>query len=145
VKINWAREVERWTPHRRVTVIHGDGVDVDAADIFVVSYIDRHLSWLSTFGFRSMVVDEAAIIKNLTSQRSQHVLALSQQIRDNTPGSDRYLALTGTRSSTRRGLQRHLAVPRLGQGRPARPQAMRRLGAIGLWPTAGSTRRHAVP
>ncbi|HSU75061.1 MAG TPA: SNF2-related protein, partial [Terrabacter sp.] len=28
VKINWAREVERWTPQRRVTVIHGDGNDV---------------------------------------------------------------------------------------------------------------------
>ena len=100
VKINWAREVERWTPHRRVTVIHGDGVDVDAfADIFVVNYtvLDRHLSWLSTFGFRSMVVDEAHFIKNLTSQRSQHVLALSQQIRDNTPGGDPLLlALTGT-------------------------------------------------
>ena len=39
VKINWAREVERWTPQRRVTVIHGDGNDVDAfADVFVVNY-----------------------------------------------------------------------------------------------------------
>ncbi len=45
VKINWAREVERWTPQRRVTVIHGDGEDVDAfADVFVVNYaiLDRH-------------------------------------------------------------------------------------------------------
>ena len=25
VKMNWAREVERWTPQRRATVIHGDG------------------------------------------------------------------------------------------------------------------------
>ncbi|MCP6280562.1 SNF2-related protein, partial [Klebsiella pneumoniae] len=30
VKMNWAREVERWTPQRRATVIHGDGDTVDA-------------------------------------------------------------------------------------------------------------------
>ncbi|QOR69093.1 DEAD/DEAH box helicase [Ruania alkalisoli] len=100
VKINWAREVQRWTPQRRVTVIHGDGRDVDAfADVFVVNYavLDRHLAWLSTLGFGSMVVDEAHFIKNLTSQRSQHVLALSRQIRERTPGNEPLLmALTGT-------------------------------------------------
>ena len=85
VKINWAREVERWTPQRRVTIIHGDGEDVDAfADVFVVNYaiLDRHYGWLSTFGFRSMVVDEAHFIKNLQSQRSQQVLALAMRQRD---------------------------------------------------------------
>lgn len=100
VKINWAREVALWTPHRRVTVIHGDGEDMDAfADVFVVNYeiLDRHLSWASTLGFRSMVVDEAHFIKNLTSQRSRHVLALAEQIRARTPGGNPLLmALTGT-------------------------------------------------
>ncbi len=100
VKINWAREVQRWTPQRRVTLIHGDGRDVDAfADVFVVNYaiLDRHLSWLSALGFRSMVVDEAHFIKNLSSQRSQHVLALAERIREHTPGGNPLLmALTGT-------------------------------------------------
>jgi hypothetical protein len=100
VKINWAREVERWTPQRRVTVIHGDGEDVDAfADVFVVNYaiLDRHFGWLSTFGFRSMVVDEAHFIKNLQSQRSQQVLALADRLRATTPGGNPLLlALTGT-------------------------------------------------
>ncbi len=100
VKINWEREVQRWTPQRRVTVIHGDGQDIDAfADVFVVNYtvLDRHLSWLSTLGFKSMVVDEAHFIKNLTSQRSQHVLNLSRKIRANTPGGKPLMmALTGT-------------------------------------------------
>src|SRR5690625_744212 len=37
VKINWAREVELWTPGRTVTVIHGDGDEMDAfADVFVI-------------------------------------------------------------------------------------------------------------
>ncbi|MGK0716352.1 DEAD/DEAH box helicase [Leucobacter sp. W1153] len=100
VKMNWAREVERWTPQRRVTVIHGDGADIDAfADVFVVNYdiLDRHLSWISRFGFKGMVVDEAHMIKNVQSQRSRNVLALADRIRDRVPGGrPLLLALTGT-------------------------------------------------
>ncbi|UOE25857.1 DEAD/DEAH box helicase [Agromyces soli] len=100
VKMNWAREVERWTPQRRATVIHGDGQTVDAfADVVVVNYdvLDRHMSWLSTLGFRGMVVDEAHFIKNLGSQRSKNVLALAERIRRSAPGGDPLLlALTGT-------------------------------------------------
>ncbi len=100
VKMNWAREVERWTPHRRATVIHGDGDSLDAfADVVVVNYdvLDRHMAWLSTLGFKGMVVDEAHFIKNLTSQRSRNVLALADRIRRTTPGGDPLLlALTGT-------------------------------------------------
>jgi len=98
VKTNWAREAARWTPQRPATVVQGDGEAVDGfADIVVLNYevLDRHVGWLRDFGFRGMVVDEAHFIKNKTSQRSQHVLALSDRIRSRT---DRPLlmALTGT-------------------------------------------------
>ncbi|KQZ07436.1 helicase [Agromyces sp. Root1464] len=100
VKMNWAREVERWTPHRRATVIHGDGDTLDAfADVVIVNYdvLDRHMAWLSTLGFKGMVVDEAHFIKNLQSQRSKNVLALADRIRRAAPGGDPLLlALTGT-------------------------------------------------
>ncbi len=100
VKMNWAREVERWTPNRRATVVHGDGRDLDAfADVVIVNYevLDRHLAWLGTLGFKGMVVDEAHFIKNLHSQRSQHVLSLASRIRKQTPGGNPLLmALTGT-------------------------------------------------
>ncbi|AAT88670.1 helicase [Leifsonia xyli subsp. xyli] len=98
VKMNWAREVERWTPHRRATVIHGDGERLDAfADVVIVNYevLDRHLSWLSTLGFKGMVVDEAHFIKNLHSQRSRLVLGLAEAIREKTP-DPLLIALTGT-------------------------------------------------
>ena len=98
VKTNWAREAARWTPHRPATVVQGDGETVDGfADIVVLNYelLDRHLGWLGTFGFRGMVVDEAHFIKNRTSQRSQHVLALSQRIRSRTT-RPLLMALTGT-------------------------------------------------
>lgn len=98
VKMNWAREVERWTPQRRATVIQGDGENIDAfADVFIVNYeiLDRHLSWLSSLGLKGMVVDEAHFIKNLTSQRSQNVLALAGRIRAQM-SNPLLLALTGT-------------------------------------------------
>jgi hypothetical protein len=98
VKTNWAREAARWTPHRPATVVQGDGETVDGfADIVVLNYelLDRHLGWLGDFGFRGMVVDEAHFIKNKTSQRSQHVLALSDRIRSRT-ARPLLMALTGT-------------------------------------------------
>jgi SNF2 family DNA or RNA helicase len=98
VKTNWAREAALWTPHRPVTVIHGDGHTIDGfADIVVVNYevLDRHVGWLGDFGFRGMVVDEAHFIKNKTSQRSQHVLQVSERIRLRT-ARPLLMALTGT-------------------------------------------------
>jgi SNF2-related domain/Helicase conserved C-terminal domain len=98
VKTNWAREAARWTPRRPVTVVQGDGETVDGfADIVVLNYevLDRHIGWLGDFGFRGMVVDEAHFIKNKTSQRSQHVLALSDRIRSRT-ARPLLMALTGT-------------------------------------------------
>ena len=125
VKTNWAREAARWTPHRPATVVQGDGEAVDGfADIVVLNYevLDRHIGWLSDFGFRGMVVDEAHFIKNKTSQRSQHVLALSDRIRSRTDaapadGADRHSA-----DQRHRGLPGDLAVPRLDR----RQQAPRR-------------------
>lgn len=100
VKTNWAQEVERWTPGRRVTVISGDGDDIDAfSDVFVVNYeiLDRHIGWLQQLGFRGMVVDEAHFIKNLQSQRSRLVMRLADSIRSRVPGEEPLLmALTGT-------------------------------------------------
>ncbi|MDP9428568.1 MAG: DEAD/DEAH box helicase [Actinomycetota bacterium] len=98
VKTNWAREAGLWTPHRSATVIHGNGDTIDGfADIVVVNYelLDRHAGWLGDFGFRGMVVDEAHFIKNKTSQRSQHVLELSDRIRSRT-ARPLLMALTGT-------------------------------------------------
>lgn len=98
VKINWAREVEKWIPNRVATVVYGDGEDIDAfADVVIVNYevLDRHVAWLSRRGFKGMVVDEAHFIKNKESQRSRNVLALSKSIRAVSPNA-LFVALTGT-------------------------------------------------
>ena len=98
VKTNWAREVALWTPQRTATVVVGDGNDVDAfSDVVIVNYevLDRHVGWLGRFGFKGMVVDEAHFIKNLKSERSKHVMALSRSIRALHPKA-LMIALTGT-------------------------------------------------
>jgi hypothetical protein len=98
VKVNWAREAALWTPNRSATVIHGNGDTMDGfVDIVVVNYevLDRHVGWIGEFGFRGMVVDEAHFIKNKSSQRSQHVLALSESIRSRV-ARPLLMALTGT-------------------------------------------------
>jgi SNF2 family DNA or RNA helicase len=98
VKMNWAREVELWTPNHTATVIQGSGENLDAfADVVIVNYdvLDRHIGWLRTLGFKGMVVDEAHFIKNRDSQRSKHVLALADSIRLRSPRA-LMIALTGT-------------------------------------------------
>ncbi|MFC7491236.1 MULTISPECIES: DEAD/DEAH box helicase [unclassified Knoellia] len=98
VKANWAHEAALWTPRRAATVIHGDGESIDGfADIVIVNYeiLDRHVGWLGNHGFRGMVVDEAHFIKNKSSQRSQHVLEVSERIRARTSNA-LFMALTGT-------------------------------------------------
>jgi len=98
VKTNWVREAGLWTPRRSATMIHGNGDSIDGfADIVVVNYevLDRHVGWLGDFGLRGMVIDEAHFIKNKSSQRSQHVLELSERIRSRT-ARPLLMALTGT-------------------------------------------------
>ena len=85
-------------PAASATVIHGDGDTIDGfADIVIVNYeiLDRHVGWLGNHGFRGMVVDEAHFIKNKSSQRSQHVLELSERIRSRSANA-LLMALTGT-------------------------------------------------
>jgi SNF2 family DNA or RNA helicase len=63
----------------------------------VINYevLDRHVGWIGDHGFRGMVVDEAHYIKNKKSQRSQHVIEVSERIRRRV-ARPLLMALTGT-------------------------------------------------
>ncbi|MBV9830966.1 MAG: DEAD/DEAH box helicase, partial [Marmoricola sp.] len=137
VKMNWAHEAGMWVPRRAATVIHGDGHDLDGfADIIVVNYevLDRHADWLGDFGFGSMVVDEAHFIKNRSSQRSQHVLRIAEQIRAKR-SRPLMMALTGTPLINDiedfRAIWQFLGW--IDQKRP-RPELMAKLEETGLTP-----------
>jgi hypothetical protein len=98
VKTNWAREAALWTPERSVTVVHGDGENVDAfSDVVVVNYevLDRHVGWFGTFGFRGMVVDEAHFIKNKTRSARSTCWSCPSASAGGPPGR-LLMALTGT-------------------------------------------------
>ena len=132
VKTNWAREVGLWTPNRTVTVIHGDGDEVDGfADIVVVNYevLDRHVGWLGDHGFRGMVVDEAHFIKNKSlAALPARARSSSERIRARiapaaADGADRHAA-----DQRHRGLPRDLAVPRLDRREEAARRADGRAG-----------------
>src|SRR5690606_29557882 len=93
-----------------------------------------HLSWLSSLGLKGMVVDEAHFIKNLTSQRSQNVLALAGRIREQV-ADPLMLALTGTPLIN--DVEDFDAIWRfLGwtDGTKPGPELMERLDATGLTP-----------
>ncbi|MDX6217869.1 MAG: hypothetical protein QOG99_3453 [Frankiales bacterium] len=137
VKTNWAREAGLWTPQHPATVIHGDGDTIDGfSDIVIVNYevLDRHVGWLGNLGFRGMVVDEAHFIKNKTSQRSRHVLELSERIRLRTV-RPLLMALTGTPLIN--DIEDFLAIWEflgwVGDKEPG-PELMHRLEEIGLTP-----------
>ncbi len=137
VKMNWAREVQRWTPNRTSTVIHGDGHDLNAfADVVIVNYevLDRHTGWLKTLGFKGMVVDEAHFIKNHSSQRSKLVLSLAAALRERR-SDPLLLALTGTPviNSTEDFKAIWQLLGWIDDTRP-RPELMARLEETGLAP-----------
>ena len=97
--------------------------------------LDRHVGWLGDLGFRGMVVDEAHFIKNKTSQRSQHVLELSERIRSRT-ARPLLMALTGTPLiNDIEDFRGDLAVPRLDRRQEAARRADGR--ARGDRPDAG--------
>ena len=128
VKMNWAREVERWTPQRRVDRDHGDGENIDAfADVFVINYdiLDSHLSWISRYrlqehGRRRGAHDQehaVAAFAQRTRARREHPRAHARR------------AAAARRAHRYAAHQRHrrlpcdLALPRLDRRGQARPRA----------------------
>ena len=126
VKMNWAREVERWTPQRRATVIHGDGEDVDAfADVVhrqlrdprpapVVAQLARAQGHGRRRGALHQEPQLAALAERARARRP-HPRAGAQ------PAAAR--PHRNAADQRRRGLRRDLALPRLDDGREARPAA----------------------
>jgi hypothetical protein len=94
---NWAAEARRFTPGLRVVVHHGaaraDEEDlntvVSRADVVITTYgtAVRDIDALSSFDWDKVVLDEAQVIKNPTSETAQQLRRLNARSR---------LALTGT-------------------------------------------------
>lgn len=94
LKLNWAREIERWLPHRSVAVLAGTGRVAPSADIAVLNYeiVHAHRERLALRRPRALVLDESHYVKNSRAKRTQAVRRLA----DALPPDALRLALTGT-------------------------------------------------
>ena len=90
---NWAREFSRWGRGLKVQILEGTDSKPDKkAQVYIASWaiIEPRLRQLQQLKLRSIVADEAHMVKNPDTQRSQALFALT---RDPTQG---LLLLTGT-------------------------------------------------
>ncbi len=102
LKGNWYRELRKWLPARRVTVLSGKVRALDpsipqlfaldnAANFYVVNY-DILDSWVVTLrarGVRSVILDESHYVKSSRARRSKAARALCKDL-------ETVLCLTGT-------------------------------------------------
>lgn len=96
VKINWAREVERWTPGRRVQVLSGrtpSPID-PSAEVLIINY-DIIAFWVPALiaaRVDALIVDEAHYVKDSKATRTKAV----EEIAGTLPFSSLRMLLTGT-------------------------------------------------
>ena len=91
---NWRREVEKFTPERKVLVLEGPGraalfASIPEVDLVITSYplLRRDASRYRSIPFTTAILDEAQHIKNPDSQNAQAAQVLR---------ADRKFILTGT-------------------------------------------------
>ncbi len=87
--VQWAREIARFLPAKKVHLHHGAEREMADADILLTSYAllrqDREI--FQQMHFHALILDEAQVIKNPASQTAQIACSLRAQFR---------LAITGT-------------------------------------------------
>jgi SNF2 family DNA or RNA helicase len=91
---NWKSEFARFTPHRRVRILHGSGRETEKGklkpgEIILTSYstLARDLAWHLRRDYRAVVVDEASLMRNPDTDHARAMAKLR---------SRRRIALTGT-------------------------------------------------
>ena len=83
---NWQDENKQFTPELRFILFHGKNKSHqlwEQADIVITSYgmVQRHASIFKKFHFSHIILDEAQLIKNFQSQKSQVLKSLQGDIR----------------------------------------------------------------
>jgi len=94
LKLNWAREIEHWLPHRSAAVLSGTARADVCADIVVLNYevVHGHRERLLLRRPRALVLDEAHYCKNPRAKRTQ----ATRKLADGLPTDALRLALSGT-------------------------------------------------
>jgi non-specific serine/threonine protein kinase len=87
---NWQKEIEKFAPRIRYSVVHGAGaaVDYDSADLFITTYgMAGRLGDLSGHAWDIVILDEAQAIKNPATKQAKAVKLIEAPFR---------VAMTGT-------------------------------------------------
>ncbi len=94
VVTNWMAEVEKFVPHFKAVLLHGQKrkehyAEAKKSDLIITTYglLQRDLEWLKSIKFQTVILDEAQNIKNARSKTAQAVMMLDGKQR---------LTLTGT-------------------------------------------------
>jgi len=94
VVTNWMAEVEKFVPHFKAVLLHGQKRkehydEAIKSDLIITTYglLQRDLDWLRSIEFQVIILDEAQNIKNARSKTAQAVIKLN---------GNRRLTLTGT-------------------------------------------------
>ena len=91
LKVNWARELRRWTPDASVAVVSGQQAMPPAdlrADVLVLNYeiLQFHMPALQKLRLKGLVVDECHRVKNPRTKATRCVTRLSGRIHGVKPG-----------------------------------------------------------
>ncbi len=94
VVTNWMAEVNKFVPHFKAVLLHGQKrkehyAEAKKSDLIITTYglLQRDLDWLKSINFQTIILDEAQNIKNARSKTAQAVMVLDGKQR---------LTLTGT-------------------------------------------------
>jgi SNF2 family DNA or RNA helicase len=85
LKLNWDREIKKFFPNLRVSVLNGTkSLDIEKTDVIVVNYdiLSSRNPDIIKHGFTSLIVDESHAIKN--GQRRSNCPVCKAQVRSNS-------------------------------------------------------------
>lgn len=91
VKLNWTREIKKWTEENTFIIRGMNGPIPEGFNFYVINYdiLTSRLNQLKTISFKILILDESHYIKNYKAQRTKAVLELAS-------GIENIVCLTGT-------------------------------------------------
>jgi len=92
LKLNWAREAEKWMDSPKIQILSGTNIDMGLFGELIIINYDILLAWiekLQTINIRVLITDECHYFKNNKAKRTKAIKKLSKNI-------SHIIALSGT-------------------------------------------------